>query len=213
MKAGPLILAAAVVLVGGFVFGDLAAAVDRGARLGMDRQAFDVGADLRSGAMTSVMKVVTAVGSTTAIIVVLVAALAFLADRRCWLGFAPLLAGALLTNIAWNQVKTWEARPRPAGRLVAASGFSFPSGHATNSVAYVAVAVALAVCLPRLAGRAGVIVVAIVLAAAIGLSRVYLRVHYLSDVVGGWALGAALFSICALVALLVASVRHNVRSP
>ena len=212
MKAGPLVLAAAVVLVGGFVFGDLAAAVDRGARLGMDRQAFDVGADLRSGAMTSVMKVVTAVGSTTAIIVVLVAALAFLAHRRCWLGLAPLLAGALLTNIAWNQVKTWEARPRPSGGLVAASGFSFPSGHATNSVAYVAVAVALAVCLPRLAGRAGLIVVAIVLAAAIGLSRVYLRVHYLSDVVGGWALGAALFSICALVALVVASVRHNVRS-
>ena len=58
--------------------------------------------------------------------------------------------------------------------------------------------------LPRLAGRAGVVVGAIVLAAAIGLSRVYLRVHYLSDVLGGWGLAAALFSVCGCAALLVA---------
>jgi len=79
-------------------------------------------------------------------------------------------------------------------------------------VTYVAVAVALAHVVPRLAGRAGIIVAAIVLAAAIGLSRVYLRVHYLSDVLGGWGLGAALFSVCGCTALLVAAVRHNGRA-
>jgi membrane-associated phospholipid phosphatase len=40
---------------------------------------------------------------------------------------------------------------------------------------------------------------------------VYLRVHYLSDVLGGWGLGAAVFAVCGCAALLVAAVRHNVR--
>jgi undecaprenyl-diphosphatase len=162
--------------------------------------------------MTSVAKVVTGIGSTPAIVAVLLATLAFLALRRRWLEFFPLAAGALLTNLAWPLVKEWVARPRPSGGLVAASGFSFPSGHATNSVAYVAVAVALAHAVPGLARRAGVVVGAVVLAAAIGLSRVYLHVHYLSDVLGGWGLGAALFSLCGCMALLVAAVRHNGRA-
>ena len=54
-------------------------------------------------------------------------------------------------------------------------------------------------------------IVGAVLAAAIGLSRVYLRVHYLSDVTGGWALGLAAFSLCGAVALIVDYLRHNYR--
>jgi membrane protein DedA with SNARE-associated domain/membrane-associated phospholipid phosphatase len=201
---------AAVALVGGFTFAAMLTAVDHGDRLQSDRTAFDVAGDLRSSALTTVAKVVTTIGSTPVIVAVLLATLVFLALRRRWLEFFPLAAGALLTNIAWPLVKQWEARPRPGDGLVAVSGFSFPSGHAANSVTYVAVAVALAHVVPRLAGRAGIIVAAIVLAAAIGLSRVYLHVHYLSDVLGGWGLGAALFALCGCAALLVAAVRHNV---
>jgi undecaprenyl-diphosphatase len=202
----------AVALVGAFTFVAMLTAVDQGNQLQSDRTAFDIADGLRTGAMTSVAKVVTAIGSTPAIVAVLLATLAFLALRRRWLEFFPLAAGALLTNLAWPLVKEWVARPRPSGGLVAASGFSFPSGHATNSVAYVAVAVALAHAVPGLARRAGVVVGAVVLAAAIGLSRVYLHVHYLSDVLGGWGLGAALFSLCGCMALLVAAVRHNGRA-
>jgi undecaprenyl-diphosphatase len=202
----------AVALVGGFTFVAMLTAVDHGNRLQADRTAFDVAGDLRSSALTSVAKVVTTIGSTPVIVAVLLATLVCLAFRRRWLEFLPLAAGALLTNIAWPLVKEWEGRPRPGGGLVAVSGFAFPSGHAANSVTYVAVAVALAHVVPRLAGRAGIIVAAIVLAAAIGLSRVYLHVHYMSDVLGGWGLGAALFSVCGCTALLVAAVRHNGRA-
>ena len=48
-----------------------------------------------------------------------------------------------------------------------------------------------------------------VLAALIGLARVYLDVHFLSDVTAGWALGAAAFSLCAAVGLVVSQVRQN----
>ncbi len=200
----------AVALVGGFTFVAMLTAVDNGDRLQSDRTGFDLADDLRASALTSVAKVVTALGTSLATGLVVLAAAVFLAHRRRWLELVPLAVGAVLTFVAWNLVKEWEARPRPADGLVDAGGFAFPSGHAANSVAYVAVAVALAHCVPRLAGRAGIVVAAIVLAAAIGLSRVYLHVHYMSDVLGGWGLGAALFSVCGCTALLVAAVRHNV---
>ena len=46
-------------------------------------------------------------------------------------------------------------------------------------------------------------------AAMVGLTRVYLRVHYLSDVTGGWAVGVSVFTVCGAVAVLAAHLRQN----
>jgi undecaprenyl-diphosphatase len=62
---------------------------------------------------------------------------------------------------------------------------------------------------PGMARATLVVVAGIALTALVGLSRVYLNVHYLSDVSGGWALGAAAFSICAAIGLVVSQLRHN----
>ena len=79
-----------------------------------------------------------------------------------------------------------------------ASGSSFPSGHAAYSVFYVWLAVTIVMRLrPGMARGAAVVAAGIALTALVGLSRVYLGVHYLSDVSAGWALGAAAFSLCA----------------
>ena len=51
------------------------------------------------------------------------------------------------------------------------------------------------------------------LSAAIGLSRIYLRAHYWSDVAGGWGLGVGIFGLLAAIALVVEYVRHNEREP
>ena len=51
---------------------------------------------------------------------------------------------------------------------------------------------------------------AVVLAAAIGLSRIYLRAHLWSDVAGGWGLGVGIFGLLAVIAMIVDHMRHNV---
>jgi undecaprenyl-diphosphatase len=51
----------------------------------------------------------------------------------------------------------------------------------------------------------------VVLAAAIGLSRIYLRAHLWSDVAGGWALGVGVFGMLAVIAMIVEHMRHNGR--
>jgi undecaprenyl-diphosphatase len=65
--------------------------------------------------------------------------------------------------------------------------------------------------LPGLASRALLVIGTIVVAAVIGASRIVLGVHYYSDVIAGWALGAFAFASCAVVALVVSYVRQNSR--
>jgi membrane-associated phospholipid phosphatase len=85
---------------------------------------------------------------------------------------------------------------------------SFPSGHAAYATAYIAVALILTRRLGIVA-NAALVTVAIVLAAAIGLSRIYLRAHYWSDVAAGWGIGCGIFAALAAIALIVNYVRHN----
>jgi len=115
--------------------------------------------------------------------------------------------GATLTE---QEIKAAMDRPRPAGGLVDASGSSFPSGHATYATFYVWLAVTIVMRLrPGMTRGAGVVAAGIALTALVGLSRVYLDVHYMSDVNAGWALGAASFSLCAAFALVISTLRQN----
>jgi undecaprenyl-diphosphatase len=118
----------------------------------------------------------------------------------------------VLIQIGFSEIKVAIGRPRPPEPLVHAAGSSFPSGHASHSVIYVWLATTIVVRLRRGLARATLVVVAgILLTALVGLSRVYLSVHYLSDVSAGWALGAACFSVTAAIGLVVSQLRHNPR--
>jgi undecaprenyl-diphosphatase len=199
----------AVASVGGFVFVWDLVRVQQDAYLAGDKAFLRLADRLNVDVGVTIAKVLSVLGSlpvAIALVVLASAVLLWQRERR----YPIALAVALL--ITWALVHiTKDAidRPRPSGALVDAQGSAYPSGHAAYAITWVAVAVAVSRVLPNVASRFAFITVAIVLAVAIGASRMYLRVHYLSDVVGGWGLGSAMFALCGTVALLVPYLRNN----
>jgi undecaprenyl-diphosphatase len=177
-----------------------------------DMTAMDVAEHLRAGWFTDFTKVFTFLGSGTFTWGLTAVCATLLAARRRWAEFGVLLTGMILTQVGIHEIKDAVDRPRPAGALASASGSSFPSGHAAHSVLYIWLAVTIVLRLrPGMARGAALVAGGIVLTILVGLSRVYLNLHYLSDVSAGWALGAAAFSLCAAVGLVISQVRQNPR--
>ena len=133
-----------------------------------------------------------------------------LVARGRFVALGALIVGSLLIVFAVDIAKAAIDRPRPSNPLQATQGSSFPSGHAAYSTIWVGVALVIArVAMPGLGRDAALVGVALLVAAAIGLSRVYLRAHYWSDVAAGWALGAAILGAVGTIALIVAHLRQN----
>ncbi|EJL23849.1 membrane-associated phospholipid phosphatase [Novosphingobium sp. AP12] len=119
-----------------------------------------------------------------------VAALLFLRLRREAVLFALTVASGWAVNSALKGL-VGRARPQILPHLTEAGGNSFPSGHSFNSaVVYIAMALAFAALTSRRSVRWTVIVGAMIVSLAIAWSRVWLGVHWPSDVVAGWLGGA-----------------------
>ena len=175
-----------------------------------DTTAFEIAERLDAAWLVDLAKLFTHLGSLAVVGPLVVVCAALLATRRRWAEFAVLVAGMALIYLGVHELKAAVDRPRPGGGLIAVSGSSFPSAHAAYSTFYVWLAVTIVMRLrPGMARGAAVVGAGIALTALTGLSRVYLGVHYLSDVSAGWAMGAASFSLCAAVALVIVTVRQN----
>ena len=175
-----------------------------------DEHAVDIARELRTDTLVDVARVVTDLGSLPFVgTLVAIGSVALVAKRRPYELFT-LLAGFVATVIAVRLLKEGIGRERPVGGLDAfGSSKSYPSGHAAYAATYVVMAVITARVLPGLVYRAAFVLVAVAVAGAIGVTRVYLNVHYLSDVVGGWSLGLGIFGLLGALALLVAFLRKN----
>jgi membrane protein DedA with SNARE-associated domain len=174
-----------------------------------DLTAMEIAESLRVGWLVDVAKGVSALGSSTVVLPLAAVCAAALAARRHWAELGVLAVGLGLVYLGVHELKDAVDRPRPGGGLVPVSGSSFPSAHAAHATFYVWLAVTTVLRLrPGMGRRAALVLAGIALTALIGLSRVYLGVHYMSDVSAGWALGAAAFSLCAAVALVITTVRR-----
>ncbi len=154
---------------------------------------------------------ITALGGFTVLLLASILAVAMLAlhdRRRQALVFAITVA---LTQAASEALKVLIHRPRPAlvphYDIVYSS--SFPSGHATMSpVVYLTLAAVLAAGTSDRRVKVLLLGSAALLVVAIGVTRVYLGVHWPTDVLAGWALGSAI-ALAASYALLLAEPRRG----
>ena len=191
-----------------FAFFRLASEVSEGDTMAFDRAiltglrsaanpAIPLGPKWLPDAMTSL----TALGSTFVLLLVIAASTVYLLLGRRPRTALFVLAGAGGGVAMAGLLKLVYARPRPnlVPHLVDVTSTSFPSGHATDSaIVYLTLATLIARTVPDQALRIYLIGVAVLLTLLIGVSRVYLGVHWPSDVVAGWTIGAAWALACSL---------------
>lgn len=151
-----------------------------------------------------VMRDITALGSTTVLTLITAAVVGFLVmDRKA--GAAAFVVAAVAGGGALSYLlKIGFDRPRPdlVAHLVDVHTLSFPSGHAMGAaVTYLTLAALIVRTERRRRLKAYVLTVAVTLTLMIGLSRIYLGVHWPTDVLAGWCAGSAWALICWLVAL------------
>ena len=149
--------------------------------------------DARPGWVEVLLQVVTAPGLSVVRIVVLLPVVVWLLVRRAWWTAAWVATAALLIGPLTSLLKAGfdRARPQFAGGGAQLSSLSFPSGHSSGVATLVTVALVLVWPLLAPGVRRPVLAVGAVLVLVVGLSRMWLGVHYLTDVLGGWSLGVA----------------------
>jgi undecaprenyl-diphosphatase len=153
--------------------------------------------------LTSVARDFTALGSTAIITLVCIGTVGYLAFRKkrgaLLLVLVSIAGGALIST---GLKETFE-RPRPSvvAHLTEVSSLSFPSGHSMlAAVTYLTLGSLLARTTSDRRLKVYIIGMAVLLTVIIGLTRMYLGVHYPTDVLGGWCAGISWALLCSLVA-------------
>jgi membrane-associated phospholipid phosphatase len=159
---------------------------------------------------------ITAIGGVTVLVLMVALVAGFLALQRHWLTLALVLGGTISGSLAVTLVKNLVGRARPmiTDHLVSVSSLSFPSGHAANSaIVYLTMATLLSQLVEGRAARTYLFAGAALIVTLIGMSRIYLGVHWPSDVLAGWAFGtlwaAAWWAIGAWARLRRAAAGHR----
>lgn len=169
---------------------------------GMDKAAFDLAANIASALLDSLFKGITFFGSRnflTPAALLLIVYFLFVRRHRWYSLKVPVVAlGSITLNLV---LKYFFDRPRPIMPVVEASGLSFPSGHTMVAASFYGLLIYLVWenVQPRVLRNTMVLLLSVFIL-LIGFSRIYLRVHYASDALAGFAAGFlwVIFSIWAL---------------
>jgi undecaprenyl-diphosphatase len=151
--------------------------------------------------LTEVAIDITALGSTVVLLMLVGAVAGFLwiqGQTRLMLLLMAAMGGGLLLN-AVLKATVARARPTVVPHLREVFTYSFPSGHAAlSAIVYLTIGVLLFEVVRGRAARLYCLAVAMAATALVGFSRVFLGVHYPSDVLAGWAAGIGWAAICWL---------------
>jgi undecaprenyl-diphosphatase len=204
-----MLVALLIVVLGTWGFFEIADKVVSGSTQHFDQRAVDV---FRQAVLNHVPVApdlidqsfmdISALGGPTVLLMMTIAILGFLLwDRRynaLLLMIMATVGGLILTWLLKEAI----GRSRPGGlHLTVVQMSSFPSGHSMlSAVIYPTLGTLLARVVPRKRLKIYFMLVALTLSGLVGISRIYLRVHYPTDVLAGWAAGLAWAALCWTVA-------------
>ncbi|HET6569442.1 MAG TPA: phosphatase PAP2 family protein [Rhodothermales bacterium] len=156
---------------------------------------------IRTPTRTAWAEFITDLGGTRGSVVGAVILGLILLFRRRWWALLGLVFATGVGGLVVLGLKAFFQRPRPLEQVIHAGGYSFPSGHAFAAMVFFGYVIYEAARhLKNKLWRAVVIVLSTLLIIGIGLSRVYLNVHYLTDVLGGFASGFVW--LCAVIFII-----------
>lgn len=143
--------------------------------------------NMRNDTLTNTLIIITNISSAYSLIVITILLLAIIKKKKIPLLIALNLISAYIINATAKIIFT---RPRPSGiNLIEESGFSYPSGHAMISMSYFGfIAYLIYKNSNNKIAKSILIIALFITILTIGFSRIYLGVHYLSDVIGGFLL-------------------------
>jgi len=149
--------------------------------------------DDRAAALDGLLQVLTAPGLTVFRVVALLPVVVWLVVRRAWWTASWVLVAVVLVGPLTSLLKELVGRVRPdfvdgGARL---ESLSFPSGHSSGVATLVTVSLVLAWPVLSRTARRVCLALGVALVVLVGLTRMWLGVHFLSDVLGGWAFGVA----------------------
>lgn len=154
---------------------------------------------MESQGMTRWMELFTWIGSGIPVVIIAILSMVvlyvFLRHRRELLFLGCVIAGSAILN---TLLKLMFHRARPTiHRIIEVSGYSFPSGHSMAAFSlYGGLAFLIWKHIPTAVGRVLMIIVSAMFILMIGMSRIYLGVHYPSDVVGGYFMSGCWLAVC-----------------
>ncbi len=185
---------------------------------GINNEVNSWAATIHTNSFTVVAKLVADGFDTTPLLIlsIIIGAALFLMKKR---KNALLLVGAMIGNTVILEVlKTFIYSPRPTNELVVETGNSFPSGHVTSTVVLFGLLTFFAWQTWKTRSMKAVTsALFVTIVSLVGFTRIYLNVHWLSDVIGGYFLGAFWITFCIvitpyLVELYNEKVRKETRS-
>lgn len=188
-----------VVVLAAVVAGITASVLGEVGITAIDQPGTDWVVQRRDSVVTPVAIAISAVGGTLAMVVLSVMICLVLAWRGRWpeavLAAFTTAGSGVLVVVGKNLVG--RTRPPEADRLVTVTNPAFPSGHSLGSIVVIGVLTVVVLArLQRPAVRRIAMTAASVFVAAVGLSRWYLGVHWPTDILGGWCIGALWLVLC-----------------